>query len=239
MPKYAVQSLEYCEEFAACDGEGAGTRYQTLHDYTERSHSCHGSALFALAASNRMATVYALEHEYAQSKARYYLDHGKHGPAFGLAKRMLNADLSRLVLNGIFETGLQLNLQISLLAMTALEQKQDMHDEALGFRFGITVVSKTMLFSIVVGSLNSAILAKKNISTVLWAIGVLQEFRGKPELRQILLWKVRFLIFALLIHILIGCNNLLKLIAVFKCKQCLWNVSGCAVIEPSCFQDGP
>merc|ERR1711976_390320 len=99
---------------------------------------------------------------YHRKKVDYYIGHpdgANDGPTYGLLRRMYVTTGSRLVLIGIAQSGLQLNLQATLLAMFTLVRKREeydgnLHYHPLGFYDGISFVNLQMLFGTTIGLLN-------------------------------------------------------------------------------------
>lgn len=235
-------------------GLGCGTRYQTPVDYGMHCHSDHGTAWLALAESTRMCSITAMRLLYHRKKVEYYIglpSGPEDGPTYGVLRRMLVTTGSRLFLIGIAQSGLQLNLQATLLAMTTLLKKSQGSDaeysKPLGFDMDHHVVNLQMLAGLAIGLLNFGKGGYDTWCTWKWIHEAIKLWEEKPPLphaaavrtRHIRDLKsgLRCLGVGLVVYVLIGMYTIFKLFSVFLCPYCMVNITGCAEIHRCCFDE--
>lgn len=249
LPLYDVSTLDETVTFLN-GGEGLKTLYQTVFDESVQSKSGHGAALLVLADSTRMVSITTSRVDYARTKVSVFLRDKDFGAAFGLMKQVSQACGHKLVITGILQTGLQLNLQVTLLGMTTLMNKANRNNlEAIGFGPGLTggEVDHRMVFSIVIGLVNVIKNALETYKAIDWIGNTLAiphddasrankvyGLAGPPVFREMLTKRFRGLKVAMVAYMLVLLYTLGKLVAVFQCPYSMFNINGCAVAPCRC-----
>lgn len=237
---YEPKDYEYSNQIIrTMVGAGRGTMYQVYDDEEHISVSDHGSAVISLADSCRMYSITSMQIEYSKKKVAYYLGRNMGGPAFGITKRVLVAIRHKVVLSGIFQNGLQMNLQISLFAMVTLLEKpiRLYHtNDALGFTDAIFHINAQMFLSIGIGLLMMTRNVYEAILLFRWVMEVIHAEEGFDRedakgFLSILKHKFWWLTIGLTCYAIILVYAFAKLFAVFYCPQSMFNLWGCANIS--------
>merc|ERR1712137_1163546 len=209
---YGELEFSYVEDFA-CGKAGPRTMYQTVFDEGKAFHD-HGSVPFVLAEACRMQMTIASRSTYEETKINYYLKTGKGGPAFGLLHRMMQKRLHTILLAGVFENSLQLNMQLSLFAMNFYIQKE------VNWQL---LVSVFLTYGVVGRNLWDAFC----LEAFVWRMLRDSNIDSKDILRK------RFvtMTFSLFIYLgLIGYATL-KFCMAFACDDRMFNITGCVVVK--------
>lgn len=241
---YEVSTEQECRDVLE-GAVGEKTMYQTCFDIGPHSKTGHGAVLLALADSCRMTSITATRILYAKTKVPMYLRNRESGPAFGLMKQVAHATLYRIALAGMFQTGVQLNLQVTLLGMTTLMSKIQHSGDAQPVTFNALssghAVDRQMVFSICVGLFNFFRNFIDALVAIRWIHNVLQipeesglkDFSEETTFRaQMVSWR-RWLSAMVLAYFAVFLYTMAKLWGVFQCPYSMFNINGCATSEMS------
>lgn len=235
---YTSRNDEFVKHFIE-GGPGHTMIYQTYFDETHRSFTDHGTALISLADSCRMYTITSMNVQYSKNKVSYYLNcKGDQGPAYGIMKRVLQTNFYKVALSGFLQNGVQINLQVTLFAMITLLEKNASEDEDWALSRAIFHINAQVLFSICIGLCVMFRNFLEGIQLFWWIRDIMQKdvITDEHEFSKILNRKFLMFKIALFMYAGIMVYAFFKLIAVFHCKDSMWNLWACACISPAAQQ---
>eukprot|EP00927_Polykrikos_kofoidii_P036504 TRINITY_DN3082_c0_g1_i1.p1 TRINITY_DN3082_c0_g1~~TRINITY_DN3082_c0_g1_i1.p1 ORF type:complete len:498 (-),score=49.88 TRINITY_DN3082_c0_g1_i1:13-1446(-) len=191
--------------------------YQTFTNL----HGDHGSSMLSLADANRAVSLNFLRFAYAQAKVRFNMasaDQSLVEPSWGLISREVRRCVNKLVLTGILESAVQLNLQASLLGLHKSVTQSINYQTAFSISIGVLVNMMTIIDCAQKMYWVHRICRKEHVETFK---------KHSQEIEQLF----RRMVVACLLHCLALAYVVFKLFGLFYCKNSLINLTGCASVD--------
>eukprot|EP00928_Gymnodinium_smaydae_P044540 TRINITY_DN29700_c0_g5_i1.p1 TRINITY_DN29700_c0_g5~~TRINITY_DN29700_c0_g5_i1.p1 ORF type:complete len:607 (-),score=103.50 TRINITY_DN29700_c0_g5_i1:116-1936(-) len=204
--------------------------YQTVMD----PHQNHGTALQILASATRMAPVVFQDFTYAQHRMSRHLEQRRGAYKFRylhLAHHQLESGIYQFCMVGLLECAMQLNLQLSLHAVTRTALKVDHMDK-------LAILSVGFCFIMQLAKLGSALAIRRvynNVHSHIMDPGskdhltldhALEQYTFSQITRKY--WQFRVYVTLMLLFLAYA---LLKIYAYFACRDHLVNITGCVVVD--------